>query len=248
MSPVAHPIGCARVLAVLVALVVLAGCQMTVAVDIRVNDDETGSVTVGVGLDDAALARAGDLDQQLRLDDVVAAGWEVSGPQEEPDGLTWVRASKTFADAEQFTLVMEELTGPDGAFQDWSLAETSSITGTEWRVDGTVDLTGGPAVFSDPELAESLGGDPFGGTLAEIEQEEGRPVAEMVDVRVSVLLPPDDDPKVVEASFADAEPTQVSVSAEERSALVSVFVVGLGALVVVLVVVVLVVGFRRLRA
>jgi hypothetical protein len=234
--------------AVLVVVLALTGCQMTVAVDITVNPDLSGRVVVGVGLDDDALARAGDLDQQLRIDDVRAAGWEVGAARREDDGLTWVRASKTFADPEEFTRVMEELTGPGGAFRDWNLAESSSLTGTEWTVDGVVDLTGGPATFSDPDLAQSLGGDPFGGSLAAIEQEEGRPVADLVDFRITVDLPASAAPDVTEASFADPTPTQVEASSKERSWWATGWIVGLVVLVAVLVVVVLRVGFRRLRA
>jgi hypothetical protein len=232
----------------LVAVLALAGCQMTVAVDITVNPDLTGRVVVGVGLDDDALARAGDLDQQLRVDDVRAAGWEVGSARREDDGLTWVRASKTFAGPDQFALVMEELTGPDGVFRDWNLAKGSSIRGTEWTVDGIVDLTGGPESFSDPQLAQSLGGDPFGGSLAGIEQEEGRPIADLVDFRVTVDLPSAGAPEVTEVSFADPGPTQVRASSQARSWLATGWIVGLVVLVAVLVAVVLRAGFRRVRA
>lgn len=235
------------VLACLLTLT-LAGCRMTVAVDIAVNPDLTGRVTVGVGLDDEALVRAGDLDQQLRVDDVRAAGWEVGSARLEDDGLTWVRATKAFADPAQFSLIMEELTGPDGVFRDWALAESSSITGTEWTVDGIVDLTGGPEAFSDPQLTESLGGDPFGGSLAEIEREEGRPVADLVDFRVTVDLPAAAAPDVTEASFSDPAPTRVSAASTERSWWATGWTVGLVLLVAVLVAVVLRAGFRRVRA
>lgn len=233
---------------VLVGVLALTGCQMTIAVDVTVNPDLTGRVTVGVGLDDDALARAGDLDQQLRVDDVRAAGWEVGGARLEDDGLTWVRATKTFADPGQFSLIMEELTGPDGAFRDWNLAKSSSVTGTEWTVDGIVDLTEGPETFSDPQLAASLGGDPFGGSLAEIEQEEGSPVAELVDFRITVDLPAAAAPDVTEASFSDPAPTRVAASSTERSWWATGWIVGLVLLVAVLVAVVLRAGFRRVRA
>ena len=52
----------------------LAGCQVDLHVDVQVNEDGSGSVTVAAGLDDAALARVGNLDQQLRVDDLEAGG------------------------------------------------------------------------------------------------------------------------------------------------------------------------------
>jgi hypothetical protein len=206
-----------RRLAVLGLLVmVAAGCQMQVAVDIQVADDGSGVVIVGVGLDDDALARVGDLQRQVRVDDLRVAGWEVSDPAKEPDGLTWVRASKPFADPEAAAGVMAELTGPGGAFRDFTVTREEDLLGVTTEVTGTVDLTGGPAVFSDEALANALGGDPFGGTLAAIEQEEGRPVSEMVDFQVTVSVP-GASPTVVTPSFTDAEPTQIAVSSTTGS-------------------------------
>jgi hypothetical protein len=235
-----------RLLAALVALLALAGCRMTVAVDVAVREDETGSVTVGVGLDEAALARAGDLDQQLRVDDLVAAGWEVSGPQAEADGLTWVRATRGFAGPEEFAAVMGQITGPDGAFRDWRLTKASGFLETTWDVEGVVDLTGGPETFSDPALAAVLDGDPYGGTLARIEQEEGRPVSEMVDFVVRVTLP-GADAVVTETGFGDPEPTRVAVSSSRGVWLAGAWIWALAVAVGALALIVLRTGFRRAR-
>lgn len=236
-----------RLLALAVALIVtLTGCRMTVAVDVVVNEDETGSVTVGVGLDDDALARAGDLERQLRVDDLVAAGWEVSGARAEPDGLTWVRATRTFSGPEEFTAVMAQITGPEGAFRDWRLSRESGLLGTTWTVDGTVDLTGGPQSFSDPALAAALGGDPYGGTLAQIEQEEGRPIADMVEFVVRVS-PPDAGPEVAQVRFDDPAPTRLSVSSSRGSWLAGAWVWTLVVVVGAVALVVLRAGFRRVR-
>ena len=81
-----------------IVVAVLAGCQARVTVDTRVNSDGSGTVTVGVGLDDEAMAQVGDLGAQLRVDDLRSSGWTVTGPAREDDGTTWVRASKGFAD------------------------------------------------------------------------------------------------------------------------------------------------------
>lgn len=231
---------------VLLLAVALTGCRMTVAVDVVVQEDETGSVTVGVGLDGAALARVGDLEQQLRVEDLVAAGWEVSEPRAEADGLTWVRATRTFAGPEEFAAVMDQITGPEGAFRDWRLTKGSGLLETTWAVDGTVDLTGGPETFSDPALAAVLGGDPYGGTLARIEQEEGRPVSEMVDFVVRVSLP-GAGAAVTEAGFGDPEPTRVAVRSSRSAWLTRAWIWALVVVVGALVLVVLRAGFRRVR-
>ncbi|WP_208027607.1 hypothetical protein [Rhabdothermincola sediminis] len=202
--------------AVLALVVALTGCRMQVAVDIAVDDAGSGTVTVGIGLDDDALARVGDLRRQLRVDDLQHTGWEISEPQEEPDGLTWVRARKAFDDPAGATAVLSELTGPDGAFRGFTVGEEAGVLGTTYRVEGTVDLTAGPEAFSDAELAAALGGDPYGGTLAAIEREEGQRVADMVEFRVNVALP-NASTKSYVASFDDEHPTSIDASSTVNS-------------------------------
>lgn len=196
---------------VLAVLVMAAGCQVQVDVATKVNGDGGGTVTVSVGLDDAALARVGDLRTQLRVDDLTQTGWVVSGPAKEGDGLTWVRATKSFTDAAGATAALGEISGPDGAFRNFVVTRDSGLMGTFYSYSGTIDLTRGPATFSDADLTKTLGGDPFGGTLAAIEQAEGKRAADMVDFRMSVELP-GGQTKVWNASFADATPTEVKAS------------------------------------
>lgn len=196
---------------VLALALLAAGCRLEVDVATKVNDDGSGTVTVAVGLDDGALERIGDVRTQLRVDDLTQTGWVVSGPTKEGDGLSWMRATKSFADAAGATAALGEITGPNGAFRDFVVTRDSGIMGTFYSYEGTIDLTGGPATFSDPDLAKALGGDPFGGTLAAIEQAEGRRVGEMVGVTYSVELPGGTS-KVWKASFDDPEPTQLEAT------------------------------------
>ena len=69
-----------RLLLVIAALGALLGCQAKLSVHVTVESNGSGSVEVGVGLDDEAVAKAGDLGSQLRVDDLRAAGWTVTGP------------------------------------------------------------------------------------------------------------------------------------------------------------------------
>jgi hypothetical protein len=225
---------------------VLAACQVDLTVGIQVNKDGTGSVTVAAGLDDAALARVGNIGRQLRVDDLEAAGWSVTAPTRERD-VTWVRASKSFATPEEADVVLDELTGSEGPFRDFVVKVDDGTFGTDYGVDGVVDLTGGPAAFGDEELSSLLGGDPLGGTVAAVEQAEGRPVAEMVDFHVSVVLPGQSDPTVYTPSFSDADPTEISAQSSQRSSVASFAIWGLVALVGVIGIVVLRQGFKRVN-
>jgi hypothetical protein len=233
-----------RAFVVLAVVMLLASCQVDLHVDVQVNEDGSGSVTVGAGFDDAALARVGNLDQQLRTGDLEAAGWGVTAPTREGDR-TWVRASKTFATPAEGEAVLAEVTGPTGPFRDFALRVDDGTFGTEYAVQGTVDLTGGPQAFGDDELRSLLGGDAYGGTLTSLEQDEGRPATEMVDFQVTVRVP--GETAVYAPSFADPEPTEISVSSSQRSGLASIAIWGLVALVGVVALVVLRQGFRRVN-
>lgn len=148
-----------RLLPLLVALLAWAtgACQVTLTAGIDVNRDGTGRVVAGLGLDDEAIREVGDLATALRLDDVRAAGWQVDPPRKEGDGLTWVRATKPFTEAEQVPGIVAELNGPEGPFRGFTVTRTKSLTRTKTTFTGTVDLAAGLTGLSDAELTAALG-------------------------------------------------------------------------------------------
>lgn len=153
------------------AAALLSACRIDASVDVAVNDDGSGEVRVNVGFDDEALARAGG----LRLDDVRAAGWTVSGPQKEPDrdasGLQWIHAVKAFTGSEQFTAIMSEIDGPNGIFRDFRLMRSTGFAKVTYTVTGTVDPARGLESFSDTEIAQLLGGNALGRPTAEVQKD-----------------------------------------------------------------------------
>ena len=86
-----------RRLLALLAVVLLSACQIRTEVALDVAEDGSGTVTVSVGLDPDAASRVPGLEEELRIDDLEATGWTVTGPAVEADGFTWVRATKAFA-------------------------------------------------------------------------------------------------------------------------------------------------------
>jgi len=176
-----------RLLPFLVAVLAWAttACQLTVAAGIDVHRDGTGRVTAGLGLDADALKEVGDLSSALRLDDVRTAGWQVDQPRKEGDGLTWVRASKPFADAEQVPAILAELNGPEGPFRNFRVERTKSLTRSKTTFTGTVDLAGGLTGFSDPELNTTLDDVDLGLDLEGLRRRFG----DQLDVRVTAGLP-----------------------------------------------------------
>ena len=181
-----------RLWLVVVALVLLGGaCRMDVNVAVDVTDDGSGDVRVGVGLDDAAMRRVPDLEDQLVLDDLVDAGWTVSGPAEERDGRTWIRATKPFANPDEAAAAMQEISGPDGPFRGFALDRDRSFLATKWRFTGDVDLSAGLEGFSDDALRERLDGTSFGIDIEELERRAGATLDRVFGFKVAVLLPGD---------------------------------------------------------
>jgi HAD superfamily hydrolase (TIGR01509 family) len=176
------------VLATIVVLVLATACQVDLRVDVEMEADGSGVVTVGVGFDDEALARVPDLESQLRTDDLVEAGWTVSALEQGGDGVSWLRASKPFSDADQAADILDGLAGPDGPFRDFSASRDRAFGRTTYTVEGVADFSDGFAAFADDQLVE-LVGDGLGGNLEQIESDTGEAPAEQVSVTVAVSLP-----------------------------------------------------------
>lgn len=192
---------------------VLTGCQLQVDTTISIEADGSGSVTQAVGLDAEAVARIGDLDRQLAVDDLVAAGWTVDPAVREDDGLTWVRAHKEVDDTTELAVAVSELNGPAGPFRDIATGQSDTFFDRTTEFIATYDLTGGPALFTDPELV-AVGGDPWGNLIAQVESQTGRPATEMVDFSVTVELP-GGYRETWTPSFADAAPTEIAARQSE---------------------------------
>lgn len=165
-----------------------AACQVTLAAGIDVARDGSGRVSAGLGLDADAAQELGDPVTALWVDDLRQAGWDVEGPRSE-DGLTWIRASKPFADPEQAAAVLAELNGPDGPFRDFRIVRTKSLTRSRTTFTGTLDLSGGLAGLSDPDLTTALDDVDLGLDLEGLRRRFGDALARTVSVQVTVGLP-----------------------------------------------------------
>ncbi len=178
-----------RLLPLLVAVLAWAtgACQVTLIAGVDVNRNGTGRVTAGLGLDDDAVKELGDGATALRLDDVRAAGWQVDAPRKEGDGLTWIRASKPFADPAQVPAILAELSAGAGPFRDFRVTRTKSLTHSKTTFTGTVDLAAGLAGLADPELIAALGDVDLGLDADGLRQRFG----DQLDVRVTASLPGD---------------------------------------------------------
>lgn len=177
----------------LLAVLTAGGCRVDASVAIVVDGDGSGTVTVGLILDDEAVDLVGGIEEQLRIDDLADAEWTVVGPNRLPTGDTTVTATKSFDSPERLADVLDEIVGP-GVFEDVTLTRHRTFARTEWRLNGRVDLSDGLDLFGDVELAETLSGLPLGRTTAELAELAGCSAADcdLVDafeLELTVALP-----------------------------------------------------------
>lgn len=242
-------------LAVAALVAVLAGCQVDAAVDVTMAEDGSGAVDVTVILDADAAARVPNLAEDLRVRDLEATGWEVTGPTDTADGGAEITARKPFASAEQGRAVLREIGGRGGLLRALTLRRDHTFGETSWAFGGTLDLSGGLATFSDEDLEAVLGSDTFGQDQASLEAQLGEPLADTMSVTVSASLPEGDFATNGETTGASSaswsadlgdDPVRMTAESSERDTTVlALAAVSAGALV--LLVLLLVVRFVRGR-
>lgn len=174
---------------VAVLAVALSGCQVSLVAGVTVGRDGKGTVSAGLGLDADALQQLGDVAAALKVDDLRNAGWTVTGPRKEGDGLTWMRLSKPFADPQEANLALAELSGPGGPFRDLRLTRTRTLFKSRTSVTGTVDLASGLAGLSDPDLASKLADVDLGLDVEGLQRRFGADLAKALHVEFAADLP-----------------------------------------------------------
>lgn len=216
-------------------VLITAGCQVQIHTTVTMQESGRGVVTQAVGFDEDAMRRVGDLDRQLRVEDLTAAGWTVDPAVKEGD-TTWVRAHHTFSDPAEATALVGQLSGPDGPYRDLRIARDEGLLSASYSVSGVIDPTAGFTMFGDPELLSTMGGDGSGGLLDRIAAEEGRPAADMVTIAFTSELP--GISRTTEVVFSDPNPSAFTVRASHsrimeqlRRVVVFILVVGTVAII-----------------
>ncbi len=219
-GPGADPPRRGRLLALLVVLTVLVtGCNLQLEVVVDLEEDGSGTVTAGVGLDAEAQARFPPVGDLLVASDLTAAGWEVGPAQPRPDGRQWVQAVKAFDNPAELQAILDELFGPQaGVFTGWQIERSGDRATETYEVTGVVDLTGGIELFSDAQLAGLVEEPPIGTSTAQIEAELGVPIEDTVSARVVVQLPSDGDDQVFDVRLGERREIAASATSENRVA------------------------------
>ena len=163
--------------------VVLAGCRLDVGVDVAMQPDGSGTVTVTATADPELVAKAPSALADLRLDDVRQAGWTVTGPTKGTDGSMVFTLSKPFRTPAEAGAVLAELNGPNGPLHGLVLTLDRSFAVVDSSFTGSAQLTGGLAAFSDDALVQALGGStPLANLVTQ-------PVDQVLGLTVTARLP-----------------------------------------------------------
>lgn len=155
---------------------------MEIGLDIDVEPDGTGTITLEIVVDAEVVARVPTVAEELVLDDVIAAGWEVDGPTATDDGGLRLVLTHTFESDREATNLLRSLGGP---FKDMEMQRTTNGDEVTTQVGGRIGLTEGFATFADDELIEVVGGFPFADEIAE----SGATPSESIAVVVRADLP-----------------------------------------------------------
>jgi hypothetical protein len=178
-----RPPGALLALLVGFVVLVLAGCRLDVVVDVTMDADGAGSVTVTATVDEDVLRDVPDVLNDLRLSDATDAGWAVTGPSVAPGGGATVTLTKPFRSPDEGTAVLAELSGPAGPFKDLALSRSTSFARVASGFSGVAQLDGGLVAFADSALVEAVGGVPLADRVTEEELAAG--LAVTVRVRLA---------------------------------------------------------------
>jgi hypothetical protein len=149
-----------RVAAILAAALVLcAGCKVDARVDVTLRADGSGTVTARVTLDADAVSRLtthAPLAQAVPLDDVRAAGWNVSGWKRSAGGAT-LTLSHAFVGQADLARRLTDLVGSTGVLRDPHITRTRGWFDAKDTISVTGDLRHlSTGVKADAALAKNL--------------------------------------------------------------------------------------------
>lgn len=147
-----------RLALALVSLLVLSACRLDVTVDVVMEPDGTGEVTVVAIADAELVAQVPDLVDDLRLEDAIDNGWVVDGPTEAADGGLSMSLTHDFTSHVELANVLNSIGPP---LTQMAAARTPDGDQTTNAIDGELVLVNGFEAFADADLIEAVGGLPF---------------------------------------------------------------------------------------
>ena len=149
-----------RLLLLVACVIALSACRLDVTVDVAIEPDGTGTVTVIAVADDELVSQVPDLVDDLRLDDAIANGWVVDGPTETDDGGLQLVLTHDVSSAEELANVLNSI-GPPLTRMAAARTTDPETEQTTNAINGVMQLEDGFASFADADLIDAVGGLPF---------------------------------------------------------------------------------------
>ena len=150
-----------RLVLVALAALSLTACKVDATVDVHVEADGSGDVTVTLVADKALVDAAPGLADDLRFDDATAAGWVATAPEATADGGLQVSVSHTFTTVEEATALLRSVNSTNGPLHDLTISRVVTDDDITTTMTGTLRVDGGIDAFADPDLLSVIGGTPY---------------------------------------------------------------------------------------
>ena len=164
LPPVPCPV---RLLLLLAGAFLLTACRLDVTVDVAMQPDGTGTVTLQAVADAELVSQVPDLVEDLRLDDAIANGWQVGGPTPLEGGGMSITLTHPFHSAEELASILNSIGPPLTDMQAARTIDPADPNGaTTNAIDGSLVLPNGYESFADAALVQAVGGQPFGDQIA----------------------------------------------------------------------------------
>lgn len=163
----------------------MTACRVDLATTINVAENGSGSITVVATADAAALRTAPELPDALNVDDLRAAGWEVTVQDPTAEGGLSVTARREFATVDEATMFLSQLSGENGPLREMSIVRTGGVSDSTYTFSAKGGLRDGLAGFADAEALVSLGGTPFAESLSS----NAMALSEVLGVSLSLTMP-----------------------------------------------------------
>jgi hypothetical protein len=145
---------------IVIAVMLLAACQVDTTVDISMRADGTGTITLTAVADAGVVSKAPGLAEDLRFDDAETAGWTVTGPTSTAGGGLEVELTHDFQNPEEATALLQSINGSGGPLHGVLLARSIDEAGTTISLVGSLRIDG-LAAFADPDVLAAVGATPY---------------------------------------------------------------------------------------
>lgn len=149
----------------LLAGLTLAACRVDIDVIVQIGPDGTGEVVVTAVADADLVQRVPGLAEDLRLDDAVAAGWEVDGPGTTTDGGLTVTIRHPVTSVADANNALASLGPPFVNVRFERQVDDDDPEQVTLVLSGQLQLNGGFNAFADSGVLAATGDNPYSAEL-----------------------------------------------------------------------------------